>query len=84
MSEIIIPQVHLNGTSRDELIAQISAANFALNQALEAMARMSPNGRDYYHTGNLREAEQAHRERVADLIRIQTEIMTIGEGIADQ
>ncbi len=84
MSQIIVPVVHLNGTSQEDLIRQISEANVALEKAIKALAQMSPNGRDYYLTGNLREAEKAHRERIGDLLRIQAEIMEIGEKIADQ
>jgi len=84
MADLIIPIVHLNGTSKRELLAQISNANHALIAAVDALQKMSPNGRDYYLTGNLKEAEKAHRDRVLKVMSVQTDIMAIGEAIADQ
>lgn len=80
----VIPQIHNNGTSQAELIRQISEANTALNQAIEALAKMTPNARDYYLTGNYTEAREAHLARMQALYHVQDEIMAIGEGIADQ
>jgi hypothetical protein len=81
---MIVPKVHMNGTSARELIAQISAANNALEDAIEALIKMRPNGRDYYLTGDLRQAEQEHQARLDAVLKVQAEIMAIGEKIAEQ
>lgn len=81
---VIAPKVHRNGTSRKQLIEQISQANIALNEAVEAMAKMSPNARDYYLTDNYSAARYAHVLRVEALKKVQDEIIAIGEIIADQ
>jgi len=45
---IKIPTVHLNGTSKDELLRQIHDAHVAVQAALDALAKARPHGRDYY------------------------------------
>ena len=42
------PIVHLNGTSKDDLLLQYLEAGRALENALTAMHGAYPNGRDYY------------------------------------
>lgn len=81
---VVIPQVHLNGTSARELLAQLTDANSALEAAIDALIKTRPNGRDYYHTGNLKEAEAACQARINLVISAQEEIMKIAEGIAAQ
>jgi len=43
-----VPLVHRNGTSKEELLDQITKACYALKQALEAVTDAQPNQRDYY------------------------------------
>lgn len=42
------PTVHLNGTSREELMRQLIEAADALRVAQKKLAEASPNNRDYY------------------------------------
>ena len=83
---VIIPRVHLNGTSREELVDQIRRALDALSKADDALAYMSPNGRDYYPLGDsaINTAIEQHRRRRLMLVEIRNEIGAIGEGIVDQ
>jgi hypothetical protein len=46
-----IPTVHLNGTSRDELISQLRGAMEAVHAAEKALAQAGPHARDYYVVG---------------------------------
>ena len=65
MSDPILPIVHLNGTSRDELIDLRRNAMSALHDALYFMAKMHPHGRDYYPVDGLYEQALAqHAARV--------------------
>jgi hypothetical protein len=88
MSEpvVIAPLVHLNGTSKAELLHQIVEASKAISAAMFALAQASPHGRDYYPKGPdvLRAALAAHRTRVDRLIDIQRELEAIGAAIAAQ
>jgi hypothetical protein len=79
-----VPQVHNNGTSAQELIRQICAANTALDTALEALSKMSPNARDYYLTDNFKQARDEHAARIQSIQKIQDEIMEIGGEIDEQ
>lgn len=81
---MIIPIVHNNGTSQKELVHQISEANSKLEEAIEALIKMRPNGRDYYLTGCYEQASKEHQARLDLVINVQKEIMDIGEKIADQ
>ena len=81
---VTIPTVHINGTSKKALLEQISKANHALIVAIDALVEMSPNGRDYYLTDNFKVASAEHRARIAKIFEVKSEIMAIGEAIADQ
>lgn len=84
MADLIIPIVHLNGTSKRQLLEQISNANHALIAAVDALQKMTPNARDYYLTNNAKEAYGEHLARVLKVMSVQTDIMAIAVGIADQ
>lgn len=45
---LIIPVIHLNGTSRERLVDAVTTVLGHLREARLAMREMSPNGRDYY------------------------------------
>ena len=45
---MMVPTIHLNGTSHDELLRQILDAKEAIRKAVEALANAAPNMRDYY------------------------------------
>ena len=48
---MMVPTLHLNGTSKTSLIDDLCEASHALNVAYDAMKRCGPNGRDYYPQG---------------------------------
>lgn len=48
---MMIPTIHLNGTSRDVLAAALEEAGSRLHDARDALAKTAPNGRDYYPQG---------------------------------
>lgn len=84
MTDLIVPKVHKNGTSKKELLEQISAANRALIIAIDRIDEMRPNGRDYYLTGNLKEAQTQSQAWLKKIHEVKNEIMAVGEAIADQ
>ena len=84
MTSIILPIVHLNGTSKGALIESRSNVYDALRQVLDVMREMAPNGRDYYPQPGLMEKalEQHHRRGkvIADLMtELEQEIAGIEE-----
>ena len=72
----ILPVIHLNGTSADELIRVRSEAYDALGVAYEALRQMSPNGRDYYpiDANAISIAVEQHRKRQQAIDDIRNEL----------
>ena len=82
---MMIPTVHLNGTSKNELLAQVEEAQRGVSVALRAMSSAAPNGRDYYPQGPsaYAEAEREHLARVNKLVDVRQELLALYEAIAD-
>jgi hypothetical protein len=68
-TETITPIVHLNGTSRQDLLDQRFAAFDALTEAGEVFAKAAPNARDYYPRGAeyVEAAQRQHDQRMDSL-----------------
>lgn len=84
MMSLAIPTIHLNGTSRDELLKQQIEAIRAIRLATLALAAAAPNARDYYVQGNAAAdiAREQHTARVAKLWEVIKELETIAESIS--
>lgn len=81
---MILPIIHMNGTSRDELVDQRRFAANAIAEAFSALGKMSPNGRDYYPVPGLLEmAEQIHSTRMFRLKEMLDEIVAEAIAISD-
>ncbi len=77
MSEVVAPFVNLNGTSKDDLIEQLTEVYSKLNDVYEAMRQATPNGRDYY-MGEVpyEEARLQHMRRMKTVQDLQQELET--------
>lgn len=87
MAEIIVPTVHLNGTSGESLLEQLHAIDVALDAALTALAKATPHDRDYYVQADPDagpRARLAHQDRVARIEAVQAEIMALRLGVYTQ
>lgn len=58
------PLVHMNGTSRDSLLAGYMAAIEALQAALPALRATHPNGRDYYPISELAIVDAVKQDQI--------------------
>lgn len=78
------PTIHLNGTSRDELICGYIAAMEAIQAAIDKLCSTAPNSRDYYTQGDgaFRKAAIEHASRVRRLEAVRLELQEIAEAIA--
>jgi hypothetical protein len=85
-TELMIPTVHLNGTSKQALLDQLGDAIDAVHEAGRKLAAACPNGRDYYTQGSGATllAVAQHEARMAKLKDVATELETIMGGVADQ
>lgn len=82
----MIPTVHRNGTSQDELVEQLANVSVKLAEAIRVMCDAGPNGRDYYPQGPhaLQKALDEHYVRVDVLTDLKAEIDALAEKVADQ
>lgn len=86
MANLTMPLVHLNGTSKAELIGQYMEAHTAMIRALRVLQSAAPNGRDYYPLGDgaWLQARAEHDARVQKIIDVDEEIMAIWESLHEQ
>jgi len=84
--EVIIPLVHLNGTSGNDLYAELYESLQAIDAAIDALRRGAPNARDYYPLGSsiFEKAKAGHFYRIERLTDVRAELQVILEGLADQ
>jgi hypothetical protein len=82
---MITPTIHLNGTSQDALLEQVTAAATAVFRACVALNQASPHGRDYYPQGEnaFTQARAEHADRMARLTDVYRELEVIAQAIAD-
>jgi hypothetical protein len=83
---MLIPTVHLNGTSGDDLVDQYGSAVEALREAIDAVCDTGPNARDYYVQGPdaALTAQREHEARVKALKTVRDELAAIMEGVQAQ
>lgn len=87
---LLIPTVHINGTSKSYLVTDHMAAINAVNEALKAVQAMAPHGRDYYlqdvpgRRSKIQDALEQHNARLTKLQIVAGELMHICEKIIDQ
>lgn len=81
---MIYPTVHLNGTSKQSLLDDLEEAHWKLREAIEALAKIGPNARDYYPQGvdAYSTARAEHGARLQKLIDVRIELEQIAEHIA--
>lgn len=78
---MMLPVIHANGTSREDLIEAYVEALTAIDYTLDAIKYTVPNDRDYYPRGPdaARTAWREHIERVKRLQEIKNELHILAE-----
>ncbi len=86
MKNLQSPHIHLNGTSKNELLDNLCDASCAMEDAIEALKPNVPNGRDYYPLGPeaMKLARNQHDDRLKRLHAIKSELDYLAEAVADQ
>ena len=81
---LAVPSVHINGTSKQALLEDLTHAGHAIVQAISALQMVAPHGRDYYPQGSdaLRVATSEHLARIQKLQDILSEIAYIADKVA--
>lgn len=85
-TNLAIPSVHANGTSKGALIQQLSDAWDALEAARTALRQAAPNGRDYYPQGPdaIEQATAQHLDRLRRIDGVQDELQEMMRMIDEQ
>lgn len=73
---MILPVIHLNGSSPNRLAEHYSMAILALEGAIARLAEVAPNGRDYYPAGEdaFATAAREHSERLRSLEKVRADL----------
>lgn len=81
---LVKPAINMNGTAASDLLDGYIKAMNAIQAASNAVARTSPNGRDYQtvHPDNLRHAMLQHSQRLQKLDAIRAELGALAEHAA--
>lgn len=83
---MVIPTVHLNGTSGEALFNEYRAAINAVGKAKEALMAITTHGRDYYPQGD-KAFYAAMEQRTAwrnALNKIEADLIKIALAVQDQ
>ena len=83
---MMIPSVHLNGTGKANLLAELETAHEALAVALLALRQVTVHGRDYYVQGPNAYAQARHEmdARLAAISAVQEDLLAIHVAIQQQ
>jgi hypothetical protein len=81
--DLMVPTIHMNGTSKESLLEGICEAVNKLHDAGRALAAACPNGRDYYTQGPgaISVALDQHEARMKKLREIIGELEQIAEAL---
>lgn len=83
---MILPTIHLNGSSPMNLLGEVLNAMGGIRNAIEALDKIAPNGRDYYPQGSaaLGLAFGEHLLRRNSLCNVLQELEQLAEHLAVQ
>ena len=83
---MMLPTIHMNGTSARALLEGYCNAISAIYDALDVLARAAPNGRDYYPQGPdaCATADREHDARKRALIGVLHELQTLADHVEDR
>jgi hypothetical protein len=82
----VTPTVHMNGTGWKDLYEECAAASHAISDAMSALQKAAPNGRDYYvqAAGAIGTAIDQHWDRLKRLRAVKAELDYILMAISEQ
>lgn len=84
--KLIVPTVHINGTSGERLSEGFYEAAHAIDAARDKLAEAAPHARDYYVQGPsaYKLAKEQHLARMNKLTEVYDELFRIWEAVEDQ
>lgn len=81
-----IPTVHLNGTGKTTLLAELEAAHSAVHDAVDALLRVTVHERDYYvqEPGAYEQARDEQQARLRALSSVESDLLAMHIAVARQ
>lgn len=80
---LAVPTIHLNGTSKEALLKDLTHAGQAIVQAISALQVAAPHGRDYPQGPDaFRAANDEHIARIQKLQDVLSELAYIADKIS--
>lgn len=75
----VFPTIHLNGTSKEELLEKYITAQEAVQTAIDAVMNTYPHARDYYVISSeaVKRSYEEYKERIIKLEQIRSELEAI-------
>jgi hypothetical protein len=85
-AKLAVPTVHMNGTSKKELLEQYKNAFTAVTTAVTELCKSSPHARDYYTQkgDQYPVARKQHESRLKRLNSVAAELESIAVAIIEQ
>jgi hypothetical protein len=82
---MMLPTIHLNGTTASDLLEGYIECGHSLRQAIKDLENHGPNGRDWYPQGPnaIWEAQREHAARIAKVAEVLHDIEALAEHVAD-
>lgn len=82
---MILPTIHFNGTSTEDLLQKFENAARLLDEAMDAIQSAAPHGRDYLLQGTeaFSKAQAEHIARLAALSKVHEDIEKLAWHIQD-
>jgi len=86
MNKLMVPTVHLNGTSKEALLSEYVTAMNAVQDAIDALKKVTVHGRDYYPQGDraINDAMLQRARQFEHLEEVHTELEAIAVEISEQ
>jgi hypothetical protein len=83
---VMIPRVHWNGTSKEELLRRLRESALVVRNVMNVVSYTAPHGRDYYVIDDdaIVIAMKQHRARMAKLESVAAELEEIALGVMAQ
>ena len=82
---MMVPTIHMNGTSKESLLDDACNVMNAIYKAIDVACAAAPNARDYYTQGNeaYSKARDEHDARIERLEAVRKEYEALALAISD-
>ena len=81
---MILPTIHIGGTSQRDLVEAMCDAKNAMDEAIEKIAKTSPNQRDYiWDNDAYKAAQKEHNDRIVIAKNLRDQLNNLATAISE-